>query len=101
MNNSKRDKDLQFLATLEDLYATPGFSEELKAVIQANIDATRSRLAAETEDEAHKARLREALAAKGYRLMHRRKGQYWMMHSTPRTLAQIESWLENTKGRAA
>jgi hypothetical protein len=38
--------------------------------------------------------VRAQLASLGYRLMSRgRKGQFWVMRSTPQTLDEIEGWL--------
>jgi hypothetical protein len=71
--------------------------DELGVIVAALLNAYEQ---TEREDEIdleeQKVRVREGLARYGYRLMHRRKGQYWLLHSTPRTLDQIESWLENT-----
>jgi hypothetical protein len=56
----------------------------------------------EIDLEEQKVRVREGLAQRGYRLMHRRKQQYWVMQATPLTLDQIETWLEksNSEGEA-
>ncbi len=71
--------------------------DELGEIVTALLNAYEQ---TEREDEIdleeQKVRVREGLAGYGYRLMHRRKRQYWLLHSTPRTLDQIESWLENT-----
>jgi hypothetical protein len=44
-------------------------------------------------------RAREALARAGYRLLHRRGQQYWVMPAVPETLDQIERWLEKSNGK--
>jgi hypothetical protein len=36
--------------------------------------------------------VRAHMARRGYRLMHRRKGQYWVMLGDPMTLDEIEAW---------
>jgi hypothetical protein len=36
--------------------------------------------------------IRAQLARRGYRLMHRRNGQYWVMLADPMTLDDIEAW---------
>jgi hypothetical protein len=38
--------------------------------------------------------LRAHMAEFGYRLMHRRNGQYWLMIAEPMTLDQIEDWAQ-------
>lgn len=37
--------------------------------------------------------VRAEVRRRGYRLMHRRKGQYWLMMADPMTLTEIESWI--------
>jgi hypothetical protein len=46
------------------------------------------------EAEARVIRARALLAQRGYRLMHRRNGQYWVMIDSPMTLDQIEASIE-------
>jgi hypothetical protein len=36
--------------------------------------------------------VRAQMARRGYRLMHRRNGQYWVMLAEPMTLDEIEAW---------
>ncbi len=36
--------------------------------------------------------IRAHMARRGYRLMHRRNGQYWVMFDHPMTLDEIEGW---------
>jgi hypothetical protein len=36
--------------------------------------------------------VRAHMARRGYRLMHRRNGQYWVMLGAPMTLDEIEAW---------
>ena len=36
--------------------------------------------------------IRAHIAGCGYRLMHRRNGQYWLMLAEPMTFEQIENW---------
>lgn len=43
--------------------------------------------------KAREMRVRSQLARRGYRLMHRRKGQYWVMFDQPMTLPEIETWV--------
>ena len=38
--------------------------------------------------------LRARVATKGYRLMHRRNGEYWMVQAQPLTLAEIDKFIE-------
>jgi hypothetical protein len=64
--------------------------------IDVSLSKLREKWARET-DRAAKARgmkVRGQLARRGYRLMHRRKGQYWVMFDIPMTLDEIEAWLE-------
>jgi hypothetical protein len=37
--------------------------------------------------------VRAHMARRGYRLMHRRNGQYWVMLGDPMTLDEIEAWV--------
>jgi hypothetical protein len=41
--------------------------------------------------------VRAHMARHGYRLMHRRNGQYWVMFAEPITLDQIEAWVQPRK----
>jgi hypothetical protein len=47
----------------------------------------------EIQLEQQRQRIRSELARKGYKLLHRRKGQYWVMMDQPMTLDQIEQTL--------
>jgi hypothetical protein len=47
------------------------------------------------EAEARESRVRARMAKQGYRLMHRRNGQYWVMFDEPKTLDEIEVWIES------
>jgi hypothetical protein len=47
-------------------------------------------LAAKVREE----KVRSRVARKGYRLMHRRNRQYWVMFDNPMTLDEIEAWIE-------
>lgn len=38
--------------------------------------------------------VRAHMARRGYRLMHRRNGQYWVMLADPMTLDEIEAWAQ-------
>jgi hypothetical protein len=38
--------------------------------------------------------VRDLVASREYRLMHRRKGQYWVIMAKPMSLDAIESWLD-------
>src|SRR5712671_4430399 len=54
------------------------------------------------EKLAQENRVREALAQRGFRLMHRRGNQYWVMYSQPQTLDEIEHELSpKATGRSA
>jgi hypothetical protein len=44
--------------------------------------------------KARQAKVRSQAARKGYRLMHRRSGQYWVLFGSPMTLDEIEAWME-------
>jgi hypothetical protein len=46
------------------------------------------------QEEAHLEEIRDVMAKLGYSIMHRRNGEYWIMSNTPKTLAQIEAWIE-------
>jgi len=43
--------------------------------------------------------LRADMARRGYRLMHRRNGQYWVMFDEPMTLDEIEARIKPHKAR--
>lgn len=47
-----------------------------------------------SQQEAHEREVRKIMAEQGYRIMHRRNGEYWIMYDTPKTLAQIGAWIE-------
>jgi hypothetical protein len=49
------------------------------------------------EAEAGASRVREKVAQRGYRLMHRRNGQYWVMFAQPMTLPEIETWVDQRR----
>jgi hypothetical protein len=49
---------------------------------------------AETDHDAGVHGLRARMAQQGYRLLHRRKEEYWVMFSAPMTLRQIEVWID-------
>jgi hypothetical protein len=53
-----------------------------------------------SEKVARETRVREALARVGYRLMHRRGQQYWMLPTAPQTLDEIETWLKKSNRKA-
>ncbi len=38
-------------------------------------------------------KVRQRVVQRGYRLMHRRHGQYWLMFDQPMTLPEIEIWV--------
>jgi hypothetical protein len=44
-------------------------------------------------------RVRRDLADLGFRIMHRRNGQYWVMHDQPMTVAQMNDFI-NTRRKA-
>jgi hypothetical protein len=62
-----------------------------KAIIAVTEWANESHLEAE---EVREITIRAMAAQLGYRLMHRRNGQYWVMFGDPMTLAEIEGWIE-------
>jgi len=41
--------------------------------------------------------VRAHMAQRGYRLMHRRNGQYWVMLADPMTLDEVEAWVRPKK----
>jgi hypothetical protein len=43
--------------------------------------------------KAREMKVRSQLARRGYRLMHRRKGQYWVMLDEPMTFEEIDAWI--------
>ena len=45
------------------------------------------------EADAREIKVRKQVAQRGYRLMHRRNGQYWLMFDQPMTLPEIETWV--------
>jgi hypothetical protein len=45
------------------------------------------------KEEAEEKRVRELLAQRGYRLMYRRNGLYWLMFANPHTLDVIKDAL--------
>jgi hypothetical protein len=50
------------------------------------------------EAEAREIQVRKKVAQRGYRLMHRRNGQYWVMFDQPMTLPEIETWVGRRRG---
>ena len=54
----------------------------------------RKRAQEKTRDsDAREIKVRKQVAQRGYRLMHRRNGQYWVMFDQPMTLSEIETWI--------
>jgi hypothetical protein len=51
------------------------------------------------EPEAREIKVRERVAQRGYRLMHRRNGQYWVMFSQAMTLPEIETLVGMRRGK--
>jgi len=51
------------------------------------------------EAEAREIKVRERVAQRGYRLMHRRHGQYWVMFAEPMTLPEIETLVGMRRGK--
>jgi hypothetical protein len=45
-------------------------------------------------EPSHEQRVREKAARDGYRLMHRRGNQYWLMLARPMTIEEIDYWIE-------
>ena len=45
------------------------------------------------EADTREIKVREQVAQRGYWLMHRRNGQYWVMFNEPMTLPEIETWV--------
>jgi hypothetical protein len=66
---------------LKEFKEEPGLTEDQTKMLDEQLDPQR-------------ARVREGLAMVGYRLLHRRGNQYWMLPKAPMTLDQIERWLE-------
>jgi hypothetical protein len=52
------------------------------------------RLAETVESSWHLAHVRELAARQGYRLMHRRNDQYWLMRNQPMSLDDIAELLQ-------
>ena len=50
-------------------------------------------------NEWHEDFIREYMAKRGYRLMHRRNGQYWVMFANPMTLDEIQAQIANERKR--
>lgn len=50
-----------------------------------------------SEENGRETAIRAHMARRGYRLMHRRNGQYWVMFDEPMTLDQIEAWVQPRK----
>jgi len=57
-------------------------------------DSSKDMLFAEGVRSRKEEAIRADLARNGYKLMHRRRGQYWLMLQTPMTLDGIEQWLK-------
>jgi len=55
--------------------------------------ADRERLEENTR-RAQEDRVRELAASRGYRIMHRGKGRYWLMIDKPMSLDVIRSWID-------
>ena len=51
------------------------------------------------EADAREIKVRKQVAKRGYRLMHRRHGQYWVMFSQPMTLPEIETLVGMRRGK--
>jgi hypothetical protein len=49
--------------------------------------------------DAREIKVRKQVAQRGYRLMHRRHGQYWVMFSQPMTLPEIETLVGMRRGK--
>jgi hypothetical protein len=39
-------------------------------------------------------KMKRRLARLGYSIMHRRKGQFWLVHDRPMTLAEIDQFIK-------
>ena len=63
--------------------------------VEKYVQETREKRAQEKAREANsrEIKVRERVAQRGYRLMHRRNGQYWVMFDEPMTLPEIETWV--------
>ena len=62
-----------------------------KSFVQKFAAFERSRQQAQrTDDE----RVRELAARRGYRIMHRGKGLYWLMIDKPMSLDVIQTWID-------
>jgi hypothetical protein len=57
--------------------------------VEAAIDSRKR-----VQEEAHETKVRKIMGELGYKIMHRRNGEYWIMSDTPKTLDQIEAWIE-------
>jgi hypothetical protein len=81
------------LERIEQLLKNPLASKRAKRFW----DRERRRLQSTTSATDREARVREQVARRGGRMMHRRNGQYWIMIDRPKTLDEIETWLANGK----
>lgn len=85
------------LGTYQSLQAARKVAEPFDGsldIINETLRENRGVGVADPDDiEQQRQRIRSELARKGYKLLHRRKGQYWVMMGQPMTLDQIEQIL--------
>jgi hypothetical protein len=84
----KDENGLRDLGTYQSLEA----ARKAAAPFDGTVDLIHETMQ-ENQREQLRQRITSELARKGYKLLHRRKGQYWVMMDQPMTLDQIEQTL--------
>ncbi len=73
-------------------FADPEFFKAVAEVV-AHYDRYHEQRNEIKEQQVREGRVRELAARAGYRIMHRRNGQFWLMYGKPVMLDWIEQWL--------
>jgi len=73
----------------EKWHEDPEFAETVMKLLADYEESRQQKRHSETQEQ----RVRRLAAARGWRIMHRRKSQYWLLASDPMTLDGIEEWL--------
>jgi hypothetical protein len=74
------------LQAIDEKLVDPEFANALAQVL-ADYERCQAR---NTEEE----QVRALAASRGYRIMHRRNGRYWVMIDRPMSLDDIASWID-------
>jgi hypothetical protein len=79
----------ELLHKITDHLEDPEFAETVTKLLAAYEQTQDKKRSEETQEQ----RVRALAAANGYRIMHRRGGQYWLLLSDPMSLDGVEDWL--------